>query len=58
MLATKQLTVAFDFHCIFPILWRSMATVNFLVPSVLQNIFCGAQMNKETHKGLERQEGE
>ncbi len=38
---TKQLMVAIDFHNIFSILWKSMATVYYLVTSFLQNIcFC------------------
>ncbi len=29
MLVTKQLTVVINFHVIFSILWKSMATINF-----------------------------
>lgn len=45
-LVNKRLTVAIGFYYIFSILWRSMATVNCLVASILQNIFfCAQQMN-------------
>ncbi len=48
MLFTKQFMVPIDFHSIFPILWKSMATVNYLVTNILQNIFFCVQQNKET----------
>ncbi len=42
-----------DFHIIyFPILWKSMSTVNCLVTNSLQNIFFCVQQKKETHTGL------
>ncbi len=48
--------VAIDFHCIFFfILWKSMATSNYLIPNILQNIFC-VQQKKETDTGLEQLE--
>ncbi len=53
MLLTKQLMVAIDFHCIFSILWKSMATVNCLVANILQNIFFCVHQNNEIHAGLE-----
>ncbi len=57
MLVTKQLLAAINFHSIFPILWKSMATSNCLVSNILQNIFYCVQ-KKESHKGLEQHEGE
>ncbi len=36
MIVTKQLTVPIDFHSIFSILLKSMATVNCLVTHILQ----------------------
>ncbi len=41
--------VAIDFHNIFSMLWKSMATIN-----ILQNIFFCVQQNKDTPKGLEQ----
>ncbi len=56
MLATKQLTVAIAFHnSFFPILWKTVATVNCLVANILQNIFFCAQKKL---RGLEQLEGE
>ncbi len=35
-----------------------MGTINFLITSILQNIFICVQHKKETYTGLERHEGE
>ncbi len=35
-----------------------MVTINCLIISILQNIFFYVQRKKETHTGLERNEGE
>ncbi len=50
----KQVMVAIDFYNIFYILWKSMATINCLVPDILQNIFFCAQQKKESHTGLKQ----
>ncbi len=39
-------------------LWKSMGTMNYLITSVLQNIFFHVQNKKETHSDLEWHEGE
>ncbi len=39
------------------LLWKSVATVNCLVSSILQNIIFGVQQKRETHIGLEQVEG-
>ncbi len=39
-------------HCIFSILWLSMAIGNCLVTNILQNIFFCVQQKKKTHTGL------
>ncbi len=58
-MVTKYLTVAIDFYSIFfPILWKSMATVNCLVTNILQNTFFCVQQLKETHTDFGLHEGE
>ncbi len=52
----QKLMEAVDFYSIF-ILWESMATINFLVTNILQNMFSCVQQKKETHTGLEQVEG-
>ncbi len=49
MQVTKQLTVAIDFHSIFvcSIPWKPMATVNWLITNIFQNIFFSVQQTKE-----------
>ncbi len=39
MLVAKQLLVAVDFHTIFSILWKSVATSNGVVAAIPQNVF-------------------
>ncbi len=54
----KQLMVAIDFHSssivIFPILCKSMATINIMVTNIFQNIFFCVQQKKEPHTCLEK----
>ncbi len=49
---TKQFLVPIDFHsyCFsLSVLWMSMATINYTVSQILQNIFFCVQQKKETH---------
>jgi len=39
-----------DLHSVF--LWMSMATINYLVTNIIQNIFVCVQQKKETQIGL------
>ncbi len=48
MLEIKELLVAIDIHSMGKILWKSMATVNFLVTNILQNTFFCVQQKKGT----------
>ncbi len=54
ILKNQQLLVPIDYGR----LWKSMGTINCLITSILQNIFFYVQHKKETHTGLERNEGE
>jgi len=36
VLITKELTVAIDFHSIYPIVWKSMGSIIYLVTDILQ----------------------
>jgi len=45
---TRQLTVALTSTVFFFLLWKSVATVNFLVTDILQNIFFCVKQKKET----------
>ncbi len=47
MFISKQLTVAIDFHSIFSMVWKSVATIDSLVNNSFQNIFFCVQQKKE-----------
>ncbi len=54
----QTIAVAIDFHSIFfSILWKSMATSNYLVTKNIQNILFCVQQKKET-TGWEQYESE
>jgi len=48
--------LAIDFHGIFFLPWKSMATVNFLISNIFLNILFCVQQKKETHTELEHDE--
>ncbi len=57
MLVTKQLPIAFDFHSVGKkILWKSMATVNYLSTNIFLIFFCD-QHDKDNLTGLEQLKG-
>jgi len=47
-----------DLHGRKKILWKSMGSINCLVPNILQTILFCVQQNKEIHTGLKQLEGE
>ncbi len=54
MFISKQLTVAIDFHRIFSMVWKSVATIDSLVNNSFQNILFCVQQKKEICPGLEQ----
>ncbi len=56
-LEMKELLVAIDLHSMETILWKSMATVNFLVINILQDTFFCVQQKKGTSEGWEMTTG-
>ncbi len=50
----RQLTVTSDCSIFFSITWKSLATVNYLVPNIFQNIFFCVPQLKEVNTGLEQ----